>query len=260
MTDLRSARPHGPAPLVGVTCLVASVDRALWVGQHSVALPYRYVAHVESAGGVAALLPPREDVDDVLAADVVSRLDALVVAGGVDVDPGLYGEAAHPETEPPEPARDAWESALVRAAVAADLPLLGICRGMQVMAVVAGAGLEQHLPDRVGHDAHNPTPGRYATHPVVVDPGTLLAEVVGDGVLDVPTHHHQAVLEDGLHGTGWRASARHADGTLEAMEWPGAAFRLAVQWHTEEGTDTSLVAALVGAARERRAAGVAAGP
>lgn len=235
-------------PVVGITCYVEDVDRPPWVGQRSAVLPHRYVAQVEAAGGIAVVLPPRADVDDAMAREVLARVDALVVAGGADVGSGLYGAEPHPGAQPPRPDRDAWETALVRAADAVDLPVLGICRGMQVMAVAAGARLEQHLPERVGHEAHSPSPGVYSSHHVDPVPGSLLAEVVGADPLDVPTYHHQAVLAGDLDDTGWVPSAWHEDGTLEAMEYPTARFRLAVQWHAEEAEGAALFEALVRAA------------
>ena len=246
-------------PVVGISCYVEEVDRAPWVAQRSAVLPYRYVAQVEGAGGIAVVLPPRTDVDEAMAREVVSRLDALVVAGGADVEAGRYGAEPHPTSQAPRPDRDAWESALVRAAEEVDLPVLGICRGMQVMAVAAGGRLEQHLPDRVGHEGHNPRPGVYSSHHVRPVEGTRLAGLVGDGDLDVPTYHHQAVVPESVEGTGWAPAAWHEDGTLEAMECPAARFRLAVQWHAEEAEGAELFGALVEAAveaaRHRRAAG-----
>lgn len=239
-----------PRSVVGISCYVEEVDRTPWVAQRSAVLPYRYVQQVEAAGGIAVVLPPRPDVDDAMAAEVLARLDALVVSGGADVQAGLYGEPAHPSSQQARPDRDAWESALVRAAEAVDLPVLGICRGMQVMAVVAGGRLEQHLPDRVGHEAHSPRPGVYTSHHVAPVAGTRLAAVVGDDPLDVPTYHHQAVLAESVEGTGWVPSAWHEDGTLEAMECPEARFRVAVQWHAEEAEGAALFEALVAAARD----------
>jgi putative glutamine amidotransferase len=235
-------------PVIGITCYVEDVDRPPWVGQRSVVLPYRYVAQVEAAGGMAVVLPPRTDVDEAMARDVVARLDGIVVAGGADVSAHLYGAAPHPTSQDPRPDRDAWESALVRAAEEVDLPVLGICRGMQVMAVAAGGRLEQHVPDRVGHEAHSPRPGVYSSHHVEPVAGSRLAAVIGEEAVDVPTYHHQAVLPDSLEGTGWAPGAWHEDGTLEAMEHPAGRFRLAVQWHAEEGEHPALFTALVEAA------------
>lgn len=247
-------------PVIGITSYVEDIDRAPWVGQRSAVLPHRYVAQVEAAGGIALVLPPRPDVDDDLARAVLARVDALVVAGGADLQAALYGEPPHPASQAPRPDRDAWESALVRAAESLDVPALGICRGMQVMAVAAGGRLVQHLPDQVGHDAHSPRPGVYTSHHVTPVAGSSLARIVGEDALDVPTYHHQAVVPGSLEGTGWVPAAWHEDGTLEAMEWPAARFRLAVQWHAEEAEGAELFAALVGAAADAAADVVASGP
>ncbi len=239
-------------PVIGLTCYVEEVDRAPWVGQRSAVLPHRYAAHVERAGGVAVLLPPRADVDEAMALEVVGRLDGLVLVGGADVEAVRYGAAPHPTSQVPRPDRDAWELALLGAAVARDLPVLGICRGMQVMAVEAGGALEQHLPERVGHEGHCPRPGAYASHHVTPVPGTRLAGLLGEEPLDVPTYHHQGVYPESLRASGWVAAAWHDDGTLEAMEDPTGLFRLAVQWHAEEAEGAALFEALVEAARAAR--------
>ncbi len=139
------------------------------------------------------------------------------------------------------------ELAIARATAEVDLPVLGICRGMQVMAVAAGGLLEQHVPDRVGHDEHSPGPATYGSHPVRTVEGTRIARILGEQV-DVPSYHHQSVLTH----PGYEACAWADDGTLEAMEDPTASFRLAVQWHPEVGTDPRLFRALVEAAGTRR--------
>ncbi len=240
-------------PVIGLTCYVEEVDRAPWVGQRSAVLPYRYVDQVQRAGGLAVVLPPRHDVDERMAARLLGRVDGLVVGGGADVDASRYGAEPHPASQDPRHDRDAWEITLVHAATALDLPVLGICRGMQVMAVAAGASLEQHLPDVVGHDAHCPEPGVYASHHVAPVAGTRLARLVGQDPVDVPTYHHQAVSPGSLDGSGFVAAAWHEDGTLEAMEDPGARFRLAVQWHAEEAEGSALFEALAEAAAARAA-------
>ncbi|GAA4413804.1 gamma-glutamyl-gamma-aminobutyrate hydrolase [Fodinibacter luteus] len=239
-------------PVIGVSCYVEHVDRSPWLAQRSAVLPHRYVAHLERAGAVVVVLPPRPDADDELADAVLGRLDALVIAGGADVQADRYDAEPHPTSQPPRPDRDEWELALARVSAERDLPVLGICRGMQVMAVAAGGGLVQHVPDVVGHDAHCPLPGEYTSHPVTPVAGARLAELLGTGSLDVPTYHHQAVRPETLEGTRYRPSAWHADGTLEAMEDPSARFRLAVQWHPEAGHDTRLFDALVDAASRTR--------
>ena len=236
-------------PVIGITCYVEDVDRAPWVGQRSALLPYRYVDAVQRAGGLAVVLPPREDADEEMAEAVLERVDGLLIGGGADVEAARYRADPHPSAQAPRRDRDQWEITLARAAMRVDLPLLGVCRGMQVMAVAAGATLEQHLPDVVGHDAHSPTPGEYATHPVTVVPGTRLAAVLGEVPSDVATYHHQAVRPESLAGSAYVPAAWHEDGTLEAMEDPAGRFRVGVQWHDEEGGGGTVIDAFVAAAR-----------
>ena len=235
--------PVTARPVIGVSCYVEDVDSSPWRAQPSAVLPFDYVRHLMAAGALPVLLPPRVDADRAMAAEVLDRLDAVVVAGGADVEASRYGRERHPSMQDPRPDRDSWELALVEEALARDLPLLGICRGMQVMAVQAGGTLVQHLPDVVGHLGHQPDPGVYADHPVTPLPGTRLAEVLGTDELSVPTYHHQGVAE---HPT-YTASAVHPDGTVEAFEHADARFRIAVQWHPEAGRDPRLFEALVAA-------------
>jgi putative glutamine amidotransferase len=242
-------------PVVGVSCYVEDVDRRPWSAQRSAVLPHGYVDHLERAGALVVVLPPRPDADDDLAAAVLGRLDALVIAGGADVEAGRYGAPAHVTSQDPRPDRDAWELALARVSQERRMPVLGICRGMQVMAVAAGGSLEQHLPDVVGHEAHCPQPGSYSSHSVTPVDGSRLAAVLGVEALDAPTYHHQAVRPQSLEGTAYRPSAWHADGTLEAMEDPSMPFRVAVQWHPEAGDDPRLFEALVASARQHAARG-----
>jgi putative glutamine amidotransferase len=207
----------------------------------------QYADAVLAAGGIPVLLPPASAADDV-AALVVGRIDGLVVSGGADVDPERYGEEPHPRTTSWREDRDAWESALLRAADAAELPTLGVCRGMQLMAVAAGGSLVQHTPDLVGHEEHSPGGDVFGTIEVTTAEQSQLRTLVGERV-EVGCHHHQTVATH----PGFEATAWAADGSLEAMERPGPRFCLAVQWHPEVRDDTSLFAALVGAAAERAA-------
>ena len=233
-------------PLIGITCYVEPASRGDWKDVPSVVLPHDYVRQVKEAGGTPVVIPPWSDADAEAAEEIVARIDGLVIAGGADVDPSRYAAGRHPNVQESRPDRDAMEIALATAAAEADLPLLGICRGMQVMAVAAGGVLEQHVPDRVGHVDHSPAVAVYGQHPVTTVPGTRLAALLGEAT-DVPSYHHQSVLTH----PGFEPSAWADDGTLEAMEDPGARFRLGVQWHPEVGDDPRLFEALVEAARNR---------
>ncbi|MEU4114683.1 gamma-glutamyl-gamma-aminobutyrate hydrolase family protein [Kitasatospora sp. NPDC028055] len=227
-------------PFIGVSTYLVDASWSDWRGRRVALVPERYTAYVQDSGGIAVLLPP--DAPE-RAPEALARLDALVIAGGPDIDPAYYGEPAHPLTDVDSPERDVWEVALLRGALAAGMPVLGICRGMQVLNVVCGGTLVQHLPDVLDVDVHAGTPGCYGAHLVRPVPGTLVGGLLPETELEVPTFHHQAV--DRL-GTGLRVSALAPDGTVEAVEGPG--FTVGVQWHPEQGTDLRLMQALVRAA------------
>ena len=227
-------------PIVGITCYVEEAVRGVWESMPHALLPYNYVAKVERAGGIAVLIPPRADADAEMARAVVWRLDGLVLAGGVDVEPQRYGAQAHPTVQEARPDRDAFELALAAVTREWDIPVLGICRGMQVMAVAAGGTLEQHLPDRVGHDEHSPAPGIYGSHSVRTVDGTKVSGLLGQQVV-IPSYHHQSVSSH----PGYVPAAWAQDGTLEAMEHTASQFRLAVQWHPEAGQDGRLFDAFI---------------
>ena len=234
------------APLIGLTTYREQAVWGVW-DQPADLLPTQYAAAVESTGGVPVLLPP---VAQTGAADaVVARLDGLVISGGADVDPERYGEPPHPRTAGWRPDRDAWESALLDAAEAAGLPVLGVCRGMQVMAVHAGGVLDQHVPELVDHEAHSPGGSEFGAVTVTTVAGTRLSGLVGDR-LAVNCHHHQSVRTH----PGYVAVAHAADGTLEAMETQGERFCVGVQWHPETAADVGLLAGLVRAAATYAAA------
>jgi putative glutamine amidotransferase len=225
-------------PLIGVsTYLEAGARWGAWELEAAL-LPAGYPRLVQRAGGLAAMLPP--DAPEYAAA-AVARLDGLVIAGGPDVEPVRYGAERDPRTGPPADARDAWELALIEAALRARLPLLGICRGMQLLNVALGGTLVQHI------DGHAEVPGVFGRHPVKPVPGTSYAEVVPEET-SVPTYHHQSV--DRL-GAGLEVSAYAADGTVEAVELPGPSWVVGVQWHPEMGDDVRVMRALVEAATGR---------
>jgi len=230
--------------LIGITTYREQARWGVWDTSADV-LHAQYADAVLAAGGVPVLLPPASVADEVAAA-VVARLDGLVVSGGADVDPARYGEEPHPSTASWRRDRDAWEAALLRAADEAGLPTLGVCRGMQLMAVAAGGSLVQHTPDLVGHDGHSPGADAFGTTEVTTAEDSRLRHLVGPRV-EVGCHHHQTVATH----PGFEATAWAADGSLEAMERPGPRFCLAVQWHPEVRDDASLFAGLVAAATAR---------
>ena len=232
------------APLIGITTYREEAAWGVW-RQRADVLHSRYAEAVEAVGAVPVLLPP---VGAPGAAEaVVARLDGLVIAGGADVDPSLYGATPHPRTAGWRPDRDAWELTLLNAAADAGLPLLGVCRGMQLMAVHAGGTLEQHVPDRVGGDLHSPGGDSFGAGLATTTPGSRLAGLVGAEVA-TNCHHHQAVSS----APGFVGVAHAADGTLEAIEAPGERFCLGVQWHPETVQDIGLFAGLAAAAGARR--------
>lgn len=242
----------GPSrrPRIGISTYLEQARWGAW-DQPAVLLPHAYVDTVYRAGGVPVLLPPLPDG----AAEALDGVDALVVAGGADVDPATYGAQPRESTDEPRRDRDAWEQALVTAALAQAKPVLGVCRGAQVLNVALGGTLHQHLPDVVGHEGHRPALARHGRVHVAVDPGSVLAGVLGS-VVDVPCYHHQSM--DRL-GPGLRATAWADDGTVEGIELEGHDHVLGVQWHPElDAVDLRLFQSVVAAAARRREAGPAA--
>jgi putative glutamine amidotransferase len=240
-------------PLIGLTAYAQQVrygSNDLMAGM----LPMTYVRAVHATGGRAVLITP-DDPDT----DVLESLDGIVFAGGGDVDPAYWGAERHPATEV-DPVRDTAELMLMRAALEMDLPTLGVCRGMQVMAVVAGGSLHQHLPDLVGHSRHQAESGTdplaaeasaYGRHDVVVKPGSVAHRLLG-AHLTVNSFHHQAVDDPGsFTATGWCPDDR----VVEIIEDPQRSFAFGVQWHPERTADLRTFAALAVAAAER--AGIA---
>ncbi|MDQ2585342.1 gamma-glutamyl-gamma-aminobutyrate hydrolase family protein [Saccharothrix yanglingensis] len=230
---------NGSRPLIGVSTYLERAAFGIWDAEAAV-LHRDYLDSVVRAGGNPVLLPPVGHWD----ADSIGFLDGLVLAGGADVDPARYGRPRDPRTGPPRPERDAAELDLARAALELDLPLLAVCRGMQVLNVALGGTLVQHV------DGHCAAPGVFEHTGITVAAGSVLSSVVGRATT-VHCHHHQAldVLGDGLLVT-----ATAPDGTPEAVELPGARFALGVQSHPEaDREDDRLFAALVAARRPAHA-------
>ena len=198
------------------------------------------------ADGIPLLLPEGFEDGDASAA-ILDAIDGLILSGGADLDPASYGADPHPATDPPRPERDRFELALARGAVERDLPLLGICRGMQTLNVALGGTLVQHLPDLVGSDRHRAQLGAFGEHEVRLEPGSLAARASGAERLTVKSHHHQGVAElgEGLVASGFS----EPDRVIEAIELPERRFALGVLWHCEEDERSALFGALVAASR-----------
>ncbi|MEQ3549272.1 gamma-glutamyl-gamma-aminobutyrate hydrolase family protein [Pseudonocardia nematodicida] len=237
-------------PLIGLT---AYVERAsYWVvsDEESVLLPRGYLDMVSAAGGVPLLLPPTADAPDALAA-----CDGLLITGGPDVGAAHYGQSPGTQVDDPRIERDASDLAVTRRALELGLPVLGVCRGHQVLNVALGGSLHQHLPEVVGAEtaaAHSAGEGVYAPVEIAPEPGSRIAAVLGTDPVTVRCHHHQAI--DRL-GSGLRVTARAANGVVEAVEYDGDAWVLGVQSHPERSPDDlRLAMALVAAARGSRTA------
>jgi putative glutamine amidotransferase len=231
-------------PVVGISAAVEQARWAAWDYEVNLS-PRTYAREVAAAGAQAILLPADDELVD-SPEEVLGLLDALVLPGGGDIDPVAYGARADESTAGVRPERDRFEIALCRAAIDGGLPMLGICRGMEILNVVRGGTLEQHLASA---DSHLRTPGTFSVHAVALDPGSLAARAAGAERVEVRSHHHQGL---GELGEGLVVSGRsEPDGVIEAIELSGHPFCLGVLWHTEEDRSGPLVAALVAAARER---------
>ena len=240
----------GYRPAIGITTPFTQASYGVW-DQHSAVLPAGYVSQVRRAGGLALLVAPQPE----LVADpdeLLHRLDGLIVSGGVDVDPASYDAEPHPETKGCTPDRDAFEIALVRRAAELDMPVLGICRGMQVLNVAFGGTLIQHLPETLGHEDHRRVPGNFdeADHDVRLVPESLAAAAAGELLHTTKSHHHQGVddVGEGLIVTGTSV----IDELAEAIELPERRFVLGVQWHPEADERSGVIGALVQAAAQYR--------
>jgi putative glutamine amidotransferase len=238
-------------PVIGIGTSLVQASWSVW-SQPAALTPAGYIQAIHRAGGLALMIPPDAEFDrdpD----QVLDLVDGLILAGGNDIDPSTYGAEPHPETHSTVAARDDSELALARRAWERDMPVLGICRGMQLLNVARGGTLLQHLPDEVGHGEHRINPGSFdgADHDVRLDPDSLAARAAGEEVHVTKSHHHQGidVVGDGLVVTGHSALG---DDLPEAVEAPDRRFVLGVQWHPEADETSTVIAALVDEARVYR--------
>jgi putative glutamine amidotransferase len=234
-------------PVIG---MCTALERARWSAwdQSAALLPHNYVQAVQRAGGLALMIPPDPElVED--PQQLLDLIDGLILAGGADIDPSSYAQKPHPETVDTVPERDVFEIALTRAAIERDMPVLGICRGMQLINVACGGTLVQHLPDHVGHHEHRRVLGSFdgTDHDVLLSEGSLAASAAGQIAHTTKSHHHQGVdrLGDGLLVSG----VSTLDDLPEAVELEGRRFVLGVQWHPEADPDSNVIGAFVDAAR-----------
>ncbi|SDG40812.1 putative glutamine amidotransferase [Microbacterium pygmaeum] len=232
---------HRRHPVIGLTTYLEQAKQGVW-DVRAAFLPQQYFDAVTASGGIAVLLPPQPASSDAASA-VLDGLDGLILTGGLDVQPELYGAPRHPLTDPARPDRDAWELALFRGAEERRMPVLAICRGLQLVNVARGGTLHQHLPEVLGTERYRVGGGVFAENTVAVQPGTSLSAMLGDGDFGVHSYHHQGV--DQL-GDGLVATARTDDGLVQAFESTGDGYVVGVQWHPEENSaDRRLFAGLV---------------
>ncbi|MBA2615087.1 MAG: gamma-glutamyl-gamma-aminobutyrate hydrolase family protein [Actinobacteria bacterium] len=227
-------------PVIGITTYAEQARWGVWDAPTAL-IPMSYVNAIQQAGGRPLLVPPAEDAID----ETLDVLDGLLFSGGSDIDPSLYGAEPHPSVNGTRPDRDRAELALMEAAFARQMPVLAVCRGMEVMNVARGGDIVQHLPEIVGHEDHKHTPGVFGDHEVDVESESLLGSLLGERA-PVKSHHHQGV---GRLGEGLVESAWAEDGTIEGIEDPSRRFALGVLWHPEQGEDFALFRALVAEAR-----------
>jgi putative glutamine amidotransferase len=233
-------------PLIGVCAAIERASFGVWADEPAVLLPLSYSRAIHGAGGMIAMLPPDQRASED-PGELLDRLDALVLGGGADIDPESQGVEAHPETVGSNPDRDRFEIALALGALERGLPLLGVCRGMQVLNVACGGTLDQHIPERLGHEIHRPVPGSWTEHDVRIEPGSLAAEAAGTERLTVKSHHHQGVerIAENLTASAWATD----DDSVEAIESGDGSFALGVLWHPEEDPEDRVIPALVERAR-----------
>ena len=228
-------------PVIGLTTYREPSNFAGW-NLEATLLPVSYIDSVYVAGGAPVLLPSLAGLQDCY----LDRIDALLLTGGSDIDPAIYAQEPHAKAGQPRRIRDDFELELLRGALERKIPILAICRGLQILNVLRGGTLHQHLPDVVGNQEHDSVPGGFGRHKVVIEAPSRIAEIIGETTVEVPAHHHQAI---DVLGQNLAIAASSDDGTIEAIEDPQYPFLIAVQWHPEVGSDKSLFEALVRVAR-----------
>ena len=237
-------------PVIAVLTQITDASYGVW-SQPSVVLPAGYVTELQRAGAIAIALSPDGYLVD-HPDELLDRIDGVILSGGGDLDPATYGAQRHPETALVSPERDAFELALTRRAVERDLPVLGVCRGMQVLNVAFGGTLLQHLPEHFGHAAHRRVAGSFdgADHDVRLTDGSLAARAAGGLQHGTKSHHHQGIdqVGEGLVATGIAS----LDQLVEALELPERRFVLGVQWHPEADERSRVIGALARAAEQAR--------
>ena len=229
-------------PVIGICSAIESARWAAWEVVVNLS-PRTYSLAVQRAGGVAIILPPDDSVAE-NPDELLDLLDGLLLAGGSDIDPATYGATPHPETKGSWPERDRFELALGTRALERDMPVLGICRGMEMLNVIQGGTLNQHL----GLELHRHTPGAFTDHRVALESGSLAARVVGAEMTEVKSAHHQGVEEI---GEGVVVTGHADDGVVEAIELPEKSFAVGVLWHPEEDERSRVIGSLVDEARDR---------
>jgi putative glutamine amidotransferase len=235
-------------PVIGITAALEAAQWTVWSGIEANISQRTYSLAVSAADGLPLVLPPDPATTEA-PVQLLDLLDGLILSGGGDIDPASYGAEPAPQTSAFRRERDDFELALARSALDRDLPLLGICRGMELLNVALGGTIDQHLADA---QVHLHTPGRFADHEVRLEPGSLAARAVGTERLAVLSHHHQGIgrLGEGVVASGWAEPG----GSIEAIEIPGRRFALGVLWHTEEERLSPVIGALAAAARGQKVA------
>jgi putative glutamine amidotransferase len=240
----------GPKPLIGLTSYRQPGQTGVWNTEMAM-IPAFYIEGITRSGGVAVMIPPQQ-LESAEAKDIIASLDGLMLCGGRDIDPSRYGQAPHKEAEEPDKLRDQLEEKLLSAAIEADLPFLGICRGAQMLNINRGGTLIQHLPDVIGDNRYQKGNAEFNPAEVSVEEDSILGELVGEKVSNAALYHHQAIDQV---GKGLKVTAKSADGIVEAVELEDHPFGVAVQWHPEQTLeDLRIFEGLIEAARKYRGA------